>query len=724
MGNKVISDNEIRAQIRKLEMELSMLKNQLPENRVVHCPESYNTVFEAAQKVVGEYFQQLEFCPEKGSIEIASQRYILIRASSLSTDFFERILKLYDEKTTEDAYAIAKQFLFDVGHLIGIEDAKELHSNLKLSNPIEKLSAGPVHFAYTGWAFVEILEESNPSPNEHFFLKYNHPYSFEADAWIKSGKKSQQPVCVMNAAYSSGWCSESYGMPLTAVEITCRAKGDEQCTFVMAPTSRIAHYVEMESRSNEISVPFQIPFFFERKVAEDKSIKDGELLRAAQQLSQLGSWEFDLSSRELLWSDELYNIFEVPKNTPSDEMYVLYRSRIADEDQKKLDAYVQRSIEHGERYTIHHTIKLPDGKTKWLVGSGVPVKNNQGVVYKLLGYAQDVSKLVRTEIELNNFFFLSNDLLCLANNEGYFLKVSKAWEKVLGYTVEELTSEPFVNFILPEDLQKTSDEMQKLWKGLPVLGFINRYKCRNGEFRSLRWNASPDINTGLIYCVVRDVTEEIRAEQHLKEMLHEKEILLKEVHHRVKNNMQIISSLLNLQSGQVDDINIQQLYSESQRRIKSIATVHELLYQSGDLRVIDFGEYINLLLPDIVYAHNGTENKVNIVCAVNAVLNIDTSIPLGLLINEIVSNAFKYGVKNNEEDALYIRLQSNDDSNFKYTLEIGDNGNGFDFAKTLASSETLGLMLINELTDQLNGELIQNFSQKGTHYRIDFSGNE
>jgi PAS domain S-box-containing protein len=718
------SDNyvQLQAKINALERELAALKSQLKSANVVEYPPQFSAIFQSAENVVGKYFKQLQLSPEKGTIEIAGQRYILVRASSLSTDFFESIRKLYNEKSEQEAFDIAKQFLFDVGHLIGIEDAKEMHAKLSLNSPIEKLSAGPVHFAYTGWAFVEILADSNPSPDEHFFLKYNHPYSFEADNWLKSGKKSEQPVCTMNAAYSSGWCSESFGIPLTAVEISCRAKGDERCTFVMAPPEKIALYLEKEKTKTKETV--QIPFFFERKKAEERAKKDTELLRAAQQLSQLGSWEFDLATQNLLWSEELYTIFDVPINTPREDLYAIYRSRISEEDNGVLDSYIKKAIENGERYTVRHCIKLANGKTKWLIGSGVPVFNEEGLVYKIVGYAQDITQRIRTEIELSNFFFLSNDMLCLASSNGYFLKVSKGWEKVLGYTTDELTAQPFINFVFPEDLISTEMEMQKLSLGHPVLGFTNRYVCKNGEIRYLKWNASPDVNTGLLYCVVRDVTEDIRAERQIKDALHEKGVLLKEVHHRVKNNMQIISSLLNLQAGQVADASVHQLYSESQRRIKSIAAVHELLYQSGDLRVIDFNEYINLLLPDIIYANYGTENNVQLDCKVNASLNIDTAVPLGLLINEIVSNAFKHGLKNNPSDNLYIYLNPSDEVEFSYTLAIGDNGKGFEFESTLSSSETLGLMLINELTNQLNGRLTQDTSRPGTHYRINFSGNE
>jgi len=202
-------------------------------------------------------------------IEINDERYVLLRASSLSVGFLNIIKNLYSDKGEKEAFQIGKNFLFDIAHVIGLEDAKKFHASMNLKDPVDKLSAGPVHFAYTGWAYVEILPESSPSPDDNYYLKYHHPYSFEADSWIKSGLKSDQPVCIMNSGYSSGWCEESYGIPLTAVEISCRAKGDDKCTFIMAPPHRIEGYVKSEaSGANE--EPYDVPLFFERKKQKKK----------------------------------------------------------------------------------------------------------------------------------------------------------------------------------------------------------------------------------------------------------------------------------------------------------------------------------------------------------------------------------------------------------------------------------------------------------------------
>ena len=146
---------------------------------------------------------------------------------------------------------------------------------MNVKEPIDKLSAGPVHFAYTGWAFVDILPESNPSPDENFFLKYHHPYSFEADSWINSGRSTNKPVCIMNSGYSSGWCEESYGIELTAVEITCKACGDDNCTFIMAPPHKIEEHLKKYSETKPLNKKetFSVPTFFERKKVEEEMKK-------------------------------------------------------------------------------------------------------------------------------------------------------------------------------------------------------------------------------------------------------------------------------------------------------------------------------------------------------------------------------------------------------------------------------------------------------------------
>lgn len=156
----------------------------------VKVPKQFEPIFQKAQEYVSKYFKEKIEDPSKGTIEIFGQRYVLIRAASMSVDFFETVKKLYKDRGEEEARNVAQSLLFDIAHAIGKADAKNFHKKMKLKEPIEKLSAGPLHFSHSGWAFVDIFPESKPSPDENYFLIYDHPFSFESDAWVKAGKKA------------------------------------------------------------------------------------------------------------------------------------------------------------------------------------------------------------------------------------------------------------------------------------------------------------------------------------------------------------------------------------------------------------------------------------------------------------------------------------------------------------------------------------------------------
>ncbi|HSD90738.1 MAG TPA: ATP-binding protein [Kofleriaceae bacterium] len=228
--------------------------------------------FEAAEHVVSRYFAERGDSPERGTIEVHGERYVLVRAAALSVEFFALVRNLYGEARSNEADEFARNILFDLAHAIGKSDARSFHAKMNVSDPIERLSAGPVHFAHTGWAQVEISADSRPSPDDEFYLLYDHPYSFEASAWEAHDERATFPVCVMNAGYSSGWCEESFGVPLVATEILCRARGDASCRFVMANPTRIEEHVAMyrEARPELRLGDYQIPDLFARKRMEDE----------------------------------------------------------------------------------------------------------------------------------------------------------------------------------------------------------------------------------------------------------------------------------------------------------------------------------------------------------------------------------------------------------------------------------------------------------------------
>ncbi len=473
-----------KAKILKLKAEIKSLKSENKKLRgsvlkkdtkpKVKAPKPFAPIFSKAEQTVGDYFKSLKFTPSKGTIDINDERYVLVRASALSYDFLNSFKHLYSDRGEDEAINIGKNILFDIAHVIGLEDARSFHKKMKLKDPISKLAAGPIHFAYSGWAFVDILPESKPSPDENYFLKYHHPFSFEADSWLRAGKKSKVPVCIMNSGYSSGWCEESFGIPLTAVEISCRAKGDKHCTFIMAPPNKIGGYLKPDKKKN---ADLSVPAFLERKTIEEK----------------------------------------------------------------------------------------------------------------------------------------------------------------------------------------------------------------------------------------------------VKASLAEKEVLIKEVHHRVKNNLQIVSSLLSLQAESIHDKPARDKYLESISRIKSMAIIHEQLYRSKDLSKINAEEYFSELVRFISETYNVNQNvKVNLRIKIREkFIDIDTAIPCGIIINELLSNAFKYAFPGNKTGEVKVELRSIVNKNYHCRLIVADNGVGIKGKINFKNPATLGLQLINSLTGQLNGK-VQIDKEKGTSFTFFF----
>jgi len=246
---------------------------QSSDLNTVSVPDNFHQIFLNAQNYVKNYFSAIRQNPEKGVITISNERYILVRAASMSKEFFDIMTQMYKDRGEKEGRALSFNFLFDIAHSIGKADAKSFFKKIKVRDPIEKLSAGPIHFAYTGWASVKIHPLSTPTPDENFYLIYDHPYSFEAQAWLDTKKHADFPVCVMNAGYSSGWCEESFNISLVTAEVECRAKGDRHCRFIMAPPDRIKTHIKKYSKKAYIKYEqynkIDIPEFFKRKRLED-----------------------------------------------------------------------------------------------------------------------------------------------------------------------------------------------------------------------------------------------------------------------------------------------------------------------------------------------------------------------------------------------------------------------------------------------------------------------
>jgi PAS domain S-box-containing protein len=231
---------------------------------------------------------------------------------------------------------------------------------------------------------------------------------------------------------------------------------------------------------------------------------------------------------------------------------------------------------------------------------------------------------------------------------------------------------------------------------------------KEGNILYFTGNAVGVIENGFltsIWGVQRDITEKKKSEEALRRSLNEKEILLKEIHHRVKNNLQIVTSLLKLQSSYVSDKKVKLLFKESQNRVQSMSLIHQKLYQTKDLAKIDFRDYIETVATHLQHSFGILEDRVKVSIEVNNLfMSIDNAIPAGLIINELVSNSLKHAFPGERSGSIYIHAAFDEFKN-EYWLVIRDDGVGFPENIDINNSNSFGLKLVSTLVEQMSGTL-------------------
>jgi len=360
----------------------------------------------------------------------------------------------------------------------------------------------------------------------------------------------------------------------------------------------------------------------------------------------------------------------------------------------------------------------------------VPLYDSEGNIYGAVESIRDITKpkmaksaLKRSEQRFRTVAESAVDAIVTTNSKGNIIFFNNSLSKIFGYTKEELSRKP-LTLLMPERFKKIYlNELQKFKKSgqhrlMGKTVTTTGLKKDKNEF-PFEMSLSAWESEGKTYftSIIRDLTERQKADEQIKKSLQEKEVLIREVHHRVKNNMQIISSLLNLQTRYVDDKETVNLLKESQNRVKSMAMIHEKLYQSHDLNHINIFDYINSLVKDLFYSYAIPKNQIKPVIEVEEInLNIETAVPCGLIISEIISNSLKYAFPKGREGEVHISLKHKGE---KFYLTISDNGIGFPESIDFNNTDSLGLKLVNSLTEQIDGELELDRSH-GTKFNITF----
>lgn len=339
-------------------------------------------------------------------------------------------------------------------------------------------------------------------------------------------------------------------------------------------------------------------------------------------------------------------------------------------------------------------------------------KNFQGTI----GIIRDISDIISAQraLEMTERFYRtmlngSSDIFSMLFTDGTILFTSEAAFRTTGMTCDDLVGENLCDYTHPDDLTQT-----RMILDAPAGMFYSnlvehRFRHADGRwiiFESTIYKILDNEKSTIINILhSRDITQRKQVEERLKAALEDKELLLKEVHHRVKNNLQIIVSLLELQSKQIKDENVQAYFQESQNRIRAIALIHEKLYGSSDFTRIGFDKYLHSLMDELFRLYGEEGGKIKLAIKADPVeMIIGMAIPCGIIINEIVTNSMKYAFPASFTGEPGIAITMKEDSGGRVTLIVQDNGVGIPDHIDPDTSETLGLLLIKILsTGQLKG---------------------
>jgi len=462
------------------------------------------------------------------------------------------------------------------------------------------------------------------------------------------------------------------------------------------------------------------------QIVQDRTAALGEAERAGG----VGSFEFDLATGITHWSEVLYRIHGVDPAmfTPS---YETFLALVHPDDRASIERETAAAIERGGRYEHVKRIVRADGAVRSIETRAEVIRDAALRPARIVGVCTDVTDRLeaanQVEASRRSFetlFDFAPDALVIADAAGNIVRCNRRVERLFGYTANELEGRP-VEVLIPDAARTRHVALRASYVESPVARAMG---AQGEKLQGLRKDGSifpVDISLGpmdspdgpLVAAAIRDVSERVQAESIIRDSLREKETLLKEIHHRVKNNLQIISSLLGMQSDSAADAVSRRLLLESIHRVRSMALIHERLYQSSTLAHIDFGDYARSLTAFLVRSYAAGANVRVVVDAEPVELNIETAVPGGLILNELVSNALKHAYKDGGTGELHVAVARMPTG--ECSLTVRDSGPGLPAGFDPGKSSALGLQLVTALTRQIKGTL-QVLSEGGAYFRITF----
>jgi PAS domain S-box-containing protein len=365
-------------------------------------------------------------------------------------------------------------------------------------------------------------------------------------------------------------------------------------------------------------------------------------------------------------------------------------------------------------------------------GSEIPVEMaitpiRLGERFIFSAFLRDISSRKQAEMGLAHLAAIvesSADSIVGKTLDGKIVSWNQGAERIYGYAAHEVKGRSIGILIPSERVAELPTLLKRVGLGERIENYETLRVAKDGRRIPVSLTMSPIKDaagkiTG-VSTISRDITERKRTEAQIAASLKEKEVLLKEIHHRVKNNLQFVSSLLNLQSNVLQDERLLAILRESRDRVRTMALIHEKLYQSSDLARIEFKQHIRDLALMVFRSYSPSSNAIKLDVQVDDVsLAIETAVPLSFILNEIVSNCLKHAFPEGREGRITIQFLQ--DAHGRFHLVVSDNGVGLPADFSLVDSGSLGLRLVQILVDQLSGEFTYR-SNGGAQFEVTFDG--
>jgi len=399
------------------------------------------------------------------------------------------------------------------------------------------------------------------------------------------------------------------------------------------------------------------------------------------------------------------------------------------EDRKKKTMEHVRQALTGERWeTVEIPILHVDGTVRTVLWNSASIYDADGkTIIAIIAQGTDITDRKRAEDALrsaekdwHNSFNSLEDVMLIIDRDFNIEQANDSALKLLGKTRDEIVGRKCYQIIHGRENQGEFCPVSRVIKTKKVES-VDRYEELFNKHFSIKCSPIFDENGDIVKFVdlMCDITDRKRAEKQIKTSLKEKNVLLKEIHHRVKNNLQIVTTLLELQSDYIKDEKAFERFNEIQNRVHAMALIHEKLYQSKNLSEIDFKEYTQDLLDDLFRTYGVVSEVVIPIINIDDIfLNVNTAIPCALIINELVSNSLKHAFPDGRKGEINIDLHLDTDNKFK--LIVSDNGVGLQDDIDFRNTKSLGLQLVNNLVNQLEGS-IEYYGKGGATFEITFT---